>query len=53
VNRQEVDGKEGTGNQQASYYLGSFLELKGKDIKTDGNPNEDLGNKKIGHQAGL
>jgi len=45
-----MDGNKGAGDQQASNYLLPFLELKGKNVKADGNSDENLGNEKMGHQ---
>jgi hypothetical protein len=45
-----MDGNKGARYQQTSDYLGSFLELKGKNVKTDSKPDKNLGNYKMGHQ---
>jgi hypothetical protein len=45
-----MDGNKGAGKEQTDHYLGSFLELKGENIKADRYPDQDLGYEKIGHQ---
>jgi hypothetical protein len=45
-----MGGDQGAGNQQACHDLFTFLKLEGDRIGADGDPNQDLRQKKIRHR---